>query len=58
MAFARALRTCEYYHYRCMQLHQNPQGCDGALATAMPAGNADIGYWPTDYDGKIKCWKK
>jgi hypothetical protein len=41
-----------------MQLHENPQGCDGALATAMSTGNADIGYWPTDYDGKIKCWKK
>jgi hypothetical protein len=43
MAFARPVRSCEYYHYRCVQLHQNPQECDGAMATAMSTGNADIG---------------
>ena len=58
MAFARVTRTCEYYHYSCMQLHENPRRCDRSLATAMSTGNADIGYWPTGYDGTIKCLKK
>jgi hypothetical protein len=58
MAFARALRTCEYDRYRCMQLHENARGCVRSLAIAMSTGNADIGYWHTGYDGKIKCLKK
>lgn len=57
MAFARPLRTCQYYHYRCMQRREDMQRCDGSLASAMSTGNADIGYWPTNYDGKIKCLK-
>ncbi len=58
MAFARATHSCAYYHYRCMQLHEDPRGCDSSLATALATGNADIGYWHTGYDGKIKCLKK
>ncbi len=41
-----------------MQLHEDPRGCDSSLATALATGNADIGYWHTGYDGKIKCLKK
>ena len=57
IAYAR-VHTCEYYHYRCIQLHQNEQRCAEELETSMSTGNAAIGYWPTDYDGKIKCLKK
>lgn len=58
MAIARVLRTCQHYHDRCMQLREDPEACANSLAAAMSAGNADIGYWQTNYDGKRECLKK